>query len=192
MTQDTETMKLGRVYKLVSTESQDVYVGSTWGRLRQRLNGHKNDYKQYIEGRRKTRSTSFELIKFTDVRIEQIYEGTFKNSKELREMEGKFMLETENCINKKIAGRSHRDYYLANIEKHREKCREYNKTHKAEISANEAAYREAHKEEIAVKRAVRSECAICHGSYLATNKARHFKTKRHLQALTSKPSEVSE
>lgn len=39
---------IGKIYKLVSTETDKVYVGSTIRRLQMRMSSHKNDYAWYI------------------------------------------------------------------------------------------------------------------------------------------------
>jgi len=38
-------MKIGRIYKIIHTQSNICYVGSTFNTLRDRWRGHKNDYK---------------------------------------------------------------------------------------------------------------------------------------------------
>lgn len=56
MTNDTEQMQeqedkvgfIGKIYKLVSTETDKVYVGSTTRRLQKRMTDHKYNYARYI------------------------------------------------------------------------------------------------------------------------------------------------
>ncbi len=40
--------KTGRVYKIISTEGNECYVGSTFDTTRSRLNHHKGYYKRYL------------------------------------------------------------------------------------------------------------------------------------------------
>ena len=68
----------GRIYKITSSDTDDVYVGSTLLTLNRRFSNHKNHYKRYAQGIYDHRYTkSFEIIKFGDARIELVSEGLF-------------------------------------------------------------------------------------------------------------------
>lgn len=43
--------KVGRIYKIVSTQSDHVYIGSTFNTLRDRFRQHKNAYEQWLKGK---------------------------------------------------------------------------------------------------------------------------------------------
>ena len=58
----------GRIYKITSSETDDVYVGSTTKTLRERLSQHKSNYKQYIKNKYRY-VKSFDILKFVDVKI---------------------------------------------------------------------------------------------------------------------------
>ena len=46
--------KLGKIYKLVSNNTKDIYIGSTcYKHLSKRLGNHRYDRKLYLEGKRK-------------------------------------------------------------------------------------------------------------------------------------------
>ena len=48
-----ETNFVGRVYKLTSSHTDEIYIGSTEASLSNRLNRRKCDYKNYINGKKK-------------------------------------------------------------------------------------------------------------------------------------------
>ena len=59
----------GKIYKLVSSQTQDVYYGSTIeDKLTNRLAGHRKGYKRWLDHKYNF-STSFEIIKFDDCKI---------------------------------------------------------------------------------------------------------------------------
>jgi hypothetical protein len=128
----TEKKFIGRVYKLISEHTNDVYVGSTERTLEIRLLYHNNDYKKHMKGANHY-TVAVEILKHGNVKIELIYEGEFSTRKEMYRLEGQYQLTTENCINKCIAGRTDK---------------EYNEAHKDKISEYQKVYRQSHKEEL--------------------------------------------
>ncbi len=40
-------MKIGRVYKIITAQSNEVYIGSTFNKLKHRFHCHKNDYRRW-------------------------------------------------------------------------------------------------------------------------------------------------
>ena len=109
---------IGRIYRIVSSECDGCYIGSTTQQLNMRLNMHKNDYRRYLTGK-PIYITSFEVIKFADASIELIHEGVFDNKEDLRRLEGEIIRTTPNAINKNVAGRSKKQYKQDNIEAYR-------------------------------------------------------------------------
>ena len=60
----------GKIYKLVSSQTKDIYIGSTKTTLPERFKRHQANYKS---GTTKSKyRTSFKLLKYDDVRIELI------------------------------------------------------------------------------------------------------------------------
>ena len=58
----------GKIYKLVSNNTNDIYIGSTTKSLEKALIKHKSDYKLYLNDEKKYNS-SFDLVKYSDVKI---------------------------------------------------------------------------------------------------------------------------
>jgi hypothetical protein len=155
---------IGRIYKLVSTETDKVYVGSTTRRLQKRMTDHKYNYARYILGKY-CYVTSFEIMKhFPNISIELIYEGVFETKADMYRLEGEYIQVTENCINKHIAGRSKE---------------EYRQDKKDIIRQKKQDYREKNKEKLCEK----FTCEDCGGSYSHEHKAHHIRTQKHLQAV---------
>ena len=77
------TQIIGRIYKIVSSECDSVYIGSTTQQLNARFTCHKSHYKKYVDGTYHY-VTSFEILKFADAKIELVHEGVFDGTKRPR------------------------------------------------------------------------------------------------------------
>jgi hypothetical protein len=198
---------IGRVYKLMSPETDDIYIGSTVKILDARLKGHKIHYASFIAGKH-NHMTSFEILKHPNVSIELLFEGEFNFKKDLYEKEGQYIQLNVNAINKHIAGltpqesknrykqanqgiikQRNRNYRERNSdiikqrskayrEQNRDKIKQRREENKAAINEKKKEYRERKKEEHMVK----ISCEICGGVYTGTHKSRHFKSKKHIIA----------
>jgi hypothetical protein len=103
----------GRVYKLVSNHTNDIYIGSTTQSLGGRKSGHKNDYKKFLDGRRKGSCASFTLIEKGEIDIILLEEVSCETIKELKERE-RYWIETTDCINIKIPNQTRKEWYEKN------------------------------------------------------------------------------
>ena len=101
--QTNEKRQTGYVYALRSYQTDDIYIGSTFGVLRQRLYQHKKNLEQYNAGKQNY-ITSYEIVKFDDAFIEMIEKYENVNKMELHKHEGVTIRNTGNCVNKNIAG----------------------------------------------------------------------------------------
>lgn len=100
---------IGYIYKLTSEQTEDVYIGSTTQPLKKRLKTHRSHYKLEYKY-----TTSFNLMKYPDVKIELIEALKFDERKELNLREG-FYQQTIQCVNKLISGRTHNEYNCKKI-----------------------------------------------------------------------------
>lgn len=105
----------GKIYAIRSYQTDAVYIGSSIGRLSERLSKHKNYLKMYLKGKYHY-ITSFEITKFEDCYIELIEEYKCNNKMELTRREGQVIRATPNCMNKYIAGRTKSEYRQDNRE----------------------------------------------------------------------------
>jgi hypothetical protein len=94
----------GFIYKLISNETPDVYIGSTSQKyLSSRFASHRRKYKDWQLGKYNYVS-SFELIKYPDCRIELLEVFMYNDKHELRTKEGEYQKVGNFVINKLRAG----------------------------------------------------------------------------------------
>ena len=166
----------GRIYRIVSSECDGVYVGSTTKQLNIRFSNHKSNYKNYLAGKYNY-VTSFEILKFTDAKIELIHEGLFDGRRDMEAFEGATIRTTPSAVNKVIVGRSFRQYYQDNKEAMLQQQRQYD---------------EANRESIRTRQNTKCTCDVCGGKFTLAHKIQHVKTKKHQKAVSSnEPSVMS-
>lgn len=90
--------KSGKVYKIVSPNTDRVYIGCTRKPLRKRLKQHVLAYKSYQKGSGSYVS-SFDLVKQEFYKIELLEHLPKANRKMLLEAESKYINSHDNCVN---------------------------------------------------------------------------------------------
>ena len=55
----------GKIYKVASNKTEDIYIGSTCETLSRRLSQHRQDYKKYLKGKHDY-ITCWEVLKTDD------------------------------------------------------------------------------------------------------------------------------
>ena len=119
----------GQIYAIRSHLTDQIYIGSTAQPLHKRFYQHKikkvND------------CTSREIIKHGDAYIELIENYPCQSKKELNRREGQHIRNTENCVNKNVAGRTPK-----------ESSAQYYEAHRAEILERQRIYDLAHRDKI--------------------------------------------
>ncbi|RTL06742.1 hypothetical protein EKK58_04370 [Candidatus Dependentiae bacterium] len=174
----------GKIYCLKSTHTDKIYIGSTFDYLSSRFGKHKCDYKNNIN------ITAKEIMKFDDVFIELIENCGNIDKSELRKKEGEYINNNNNCINKRIDGRTRKEweninkekinkYLITNKEKINENRRKNYKEKKDIILEQNKKYRENNKEKINEQKKKKIICS-CGISYSKCHEARHLKSKFHL------------
>jgi hypothetical protein len=178
----------GKIYSIRSHQTQDIYIGSTIQPLYKRLSGHKRNYKKWKDGNL-SYTTSYEIVKYSDCYIELIEDYKCENITELNRREGQIIRETENCINKKIAGRTQKEYDdERKMEKkqyrddHKERCkimnkkwREANKEYRLEYGKQ---YYQKNKEKIKQYNKIKYTCE-CGITLSKMSKSTHERSKKH-------------
>jgi len=140
----------GKIYIIRSNHTENVYVGSTRVGLSQRMAQHRGDFK------RNTGLSSGEVLKHGDAYIELIEAYPCNNREELCKREGEVMRATENCINKRIEGRTRKEYEDDNKVKikqtkkryrqdNKDKIKQYRDEHKDKTKQYQKQYRDEHK-----------------------------------------------
>ncbi len=93
----------GRIYKIYSPQTSDVYVGSTITSLRERFRKHKTHYRMHLANKY-CYLYAFKVVQFEDAVIELLHEGVFHTIADLYRLEGEYIGTLPNACNKNIAG----------------------------------------------------------------------------------------
>jgi hypothetical protein len=165
-----------KIYKLICSETNRVYIGSTVSTLPQRKSQHKAPgnhccSKDFINP---------EII---------LLENFPCNSKSELLIKEREYIENTDCVNLKLPCRTEKEwkeynkerrnkYYKNNKEELNKKKKEYREKNKEYYNGYMKEYREKNKEEINKKRREQFDCK-CGGSFTPGHRARHFRTKKH-------------
>jgi len=150
------------------------YIGSTTQPLSKRLAIHRSNYKRYLKGSG-TYTTSFKIFEeCDDYRIELIEAVECKNKEELHKIEGKWIRETPNYVNKYISGRDRKERYQDN----QQQIKEHYQENKIKILEKRKEHYQDNKIEILEKQKQPFVCE-CGSTIRLNDKARHFKTTKH-------------
>jgi hypothetical protein len=162
--------QLSKVYQIVCLTTGQKYVGSTTQKtLAERLSGHNRSFKCWKGGKDKF-TTSFTILEQGNYQIELLEAFPCNSKDELNSREGHY-IRTIDCVNKKIEGRTmkewreanktdiveyqkeyHKSYYEVNKSKIAETVKAYYKGHKLEKAEYDKAYKETNKAKIAEQR----------------------------------------
>lgn len=176
----------GKIYSIRSHQTDEVYIGSTCSTLTKRLSQHKANFKSWCKDNKNKYLTSYKILKNIDYYIELVEEIKCETKRELCKREGEIIRATDNCVNRKIEGRTDREYYFDNQEKSRQRYQD-NKEH---VIQNVKIYQQNHKEQVlGYKRTWKAKnqeylkqkhICECGGTYTPSHKTRHFRTKKHM------------
>jgi hypothetical protein len=184
--------QLGKIYKIVSDQTDKIYVGSTCEPLlSKRLANHRASYKRYLQGEYDY-VTSFEILKYDDAEIILLELFSCQNKDELHSRERHYIESILNTVNKNIPSRTSLEYYQAN----KNKIKEYCEKNKGKIKEYHKQYEEKNKEKIqkykkeqyqkrknALAEKVSCEC----GASIRKDKMnRHTKSLKHQNFLNNK------
>ena len=161
-------MRHGIVYKLTSEHTDKCYIGSTFMKLKKRVNEHSYS---------SNKCTSRYLFELGDVKAEVLEEGLFETKQDLHKVEGKYQ-RIENCVNQVIADRP--AYELRQTEQYKTMKRKAD--HKYYSNNKEKAYiYNIRPERKAIKnKKVQCECGMI---VVYRELARHKTNGRHLSRM---------
>jgi len=106
----------GKIYKIQSHLGDKIYIGSTTNPyLSNRMAKHRNHYKDFQKG---TKDYVYVFELFDEYGVANCFISLIENCKcnskdELNSKEGEY-IKSMNCVNKNIAGRKLKDYYIDN------------------------------------------------------------------------------
>lgn len=125
-----------KIYAIRSHSTDLIYIGSTTQKLNQRLSKHKNDYK-----RKHTNISSKEILQYDDCYIELIELCPCNTKEELLKKEGEYIRKM-NCVNKRIAGRTIKEWIEVNKETLKQKQKDYHEKNKEYLNKMKKIYGE--------------------------------------------------
>ena len=185
---------LGHIYMIwTPLENSFCYIGSTFNRLHKRFEEHKNKYKNnYGECsiHKYFNKYGIDNFKIQLIKSYNVIRTHQKDHKHLYAYETLWINKTKNCINKIVSFnplKKERDkqYYENHKKELAEKAKQYRENHKKEIAEQRKQHYESNKKEINEKRSITINCE-CGSKYTLQHRARHFKTKKHIQFLENK------
>lgn len=139
--------KNGKIYKIVSSQTNKCYVGSTAHKLlNSRLSGHKSSYKSYLNNTNHY-FTSFEIIKYDDCQIVLIENYPCNTEEELQRREGHWIKQLD-CVNKFVTRRTRTEYFEDNHEKIKARDRKRHSANKEQRNLNKKIYRKNNPEKV--------------------------------------------
>ena len=136
----------GKIYRIVCDTTGLTYIGSTVEILSKRLTKHICDYKRYLKGKNHF-ITSFKILENNNYKIILIDNCVCNNREELHREERKY-IETIECVNKIIPGRTKKEYCEDNKDKKLEYNKEYRENNKTYIKEYNKEYWENNKTQI--------------------------------------------
>ncbi len=168
----------GKIYKIVSDSTDDVYVGSTTKKyLCNRMAGHRDHYKKWQQGNFSF-ITSFEILKHGDAKIFLLEKYPCNSKEELDSRERWYIDNTENCINKNKPGRTIKAWRKENENILRLKEKIYREKNKDRINDYLKHYRNKNRDKIHEKSNQKHTC-VCGNNYTQGNKKRHLRSAKH-------------
>lgn len=190
----------GKIYKIISNKTNDVYIGSTIQSLSVRLAGHRKLYKSYLGGK-SNYITSYDILKYDDVKIILIEECPCDNREQLLARE-QYHIDNMDCINKNraIILLSNKEYYKEQYQKalknnpnlHKDK---YQKELKRNPNHNKDNYERQlknnpnlHKERYEKYKHINNQKILCECGLESSRKhlSRHKTSKIHHDLLSNK------
>ena len=133
--------KNGKVYKLISSKTDKIYIGSTFQTLKDRNRVHKS--------KKSNNTLSYLITDFGDFDIVLLEKLPFATKKQLHEVEAMYIRRHKDiCVNKKIPLRTKRQYYLDNREVIRNRNKKYRIKNRPSILLKQREYRKKNKERL--------------------------------------------
>ena len=190
----------GKIYKVCDNGYNHCYIVSSIEALSSRMSKHRESYKLYLQGKAKYVCIYdlFDEFGCKNCKIELVELYPCNSKAELHSREGHYQ-QKYDCINKRIAGRSqkqyqednrelvsmtHKKYYQKYKEEIKARVKEYSEKNREAVLQNKRDYYINRKEEIKEQRKVKMTCE-CGSTFRKCDKADHYKTNKHQQYLKS-------
>jgi len=199
MPTNNESYKKACIYKIWSTLTDKVYIGSTCD-MTKRWCQHKSGYKSWKNGNSKFTSSFllFDLVGVENSKMTWMHDFPCESKKELSREEGRVQIEHKDfIINRYTAGQTmseyceankdrikeqKKEYYEANKDNISEQKKEYCEANKDKISERDKEYYQANKDKIKVRKTLEVTCE-CGLTSTQNHLSRHKKSARHITLL---------
>ena len=163
------------IYSIRSPATEKYYIGSTTQILCKRFGDHKKKYKLYLDEKHHF-VTSFKILELGDAYIELLEEINCENKNQLVKMEGEAIRKHKaSCVNKKIEGRTKKEYRIDN----KESIKEHHKQYYIDNKEHHKQYYIDNIESIKAQKTQPYYC-LCGSTIQLNEKARHNKSAKHL------------
>lgn len=168
----------GKIYKLISEQTDKIYIGSTAKKLlNQRLESHREKFLEWIKNNT-SYTTSFEILQYNDYKIILIENYPCNSKDELRQREQYWIDKNKDiCVNM-------RNSYISKEERKEQK----NKYHKIWYSINNKRIKNKskewyknNKERVKKLHSENKLCIYCDRNMIKSNYLRHCKGTKHKQ-----------
>ena len=183
----TNKYENGKIYRITNTAYTKFYYGSTYESLSKRFWRHKQVYRDYLQGKASYQHSIcllFDEFGAENCKIELVELYPTQSKIELVQREG-YYIQTNDCVNKVVAGRTAKQYYNDNKEKYSQRFKEwYRKKTESTRHWNNERYLQSKE-----KRTSIFYCD-CGSSFQRQNKSHHIKTKSHQKWLKQQEPEV--
>ena len=174
---DMNRYEHGKIYKIVDNGYNKCYVGSTCESLSQRMARHRKDYSRYLKEIYPTVITVFLIFDefgIENCKIELIETYPCRTKEELLQREGHY-IQTLECVNKTVVGRSKEE----KKEIRKSKRREEYLTNKDNVKEKAKEYYQNNREYILERRQEKLECPICKSLFSRDYLPIHIQRKNH-------------
>jgi adenylate kinase family enzyme len=162
----------GKIYKIIDTGYKNCYYGSTVESLSKRMSHHRKDYASFKDHKARYVSvySMFDEHGLEHCKIELVEEFPCDSKEQLRQREG-WYIQNNVCVNKKVAGRTEREYKEQNKDQILERKKVYREQNQDKIKE----YRERTKG----RRTELILCPICNCNIQRCCLSKHERTIRH-------------
>ena len=137
----------GKIYQLVCNDTGLVYIGSTTQSLAKRKGQHVHDYKKYKRGDKCSKLSAFAVLEHGNFDIYLIENCACNSKEELLKREGEWIRKTD-CVNRRIEGRTPREYYQDNRELVLAKQKDYYQDNRELVLAKQKDYYQENRQRI--------------------------------------------
>ena len=163
------------IYKIYDNTNSNVYYGSTYNLLRVRMQGHRTTAKT------NRGCESKQIILNGNYSYSMVEPYPCNSKQELRTRE-RYWIENYDCVNKRVPGRTKKEWIQLNKENIKEYKAVYYTDNKEELSKKKVEYNSKNKEKIKEKKTTKIICE-CGSEIIHSNTARHIKTAKHAKLL---------